>query len=275
MSTIFLHCSIDKRAISLAAANAPKPPVVRVYSSAFYRCLQTISPLWSNVRDGGNEVPFICDRGLGYVFHSIAYPFTPTSSPFPGHGTKLIEHSREWFGLAPFEHLGPAHLSTLQRLFPSIQESTHYTPPANGESLGTLHDRCAATLARIISDVDEALASASASASSPPVSIVICSHAAPLIAMGRALTGIMPADANTEDFDTWTCGVSRFERRIEPAWSEQDKRKEMAMPKVADFSPDGLLDWRHGRGVGGGWICTANSDTAHLSGGPVRNWYVV
>ena len=37
------------------------PKVCRVYTSPFYRCVQTIEPLWSRLPG----VPLLCDRGLG------------------------------------------------------------------------------------------------------------------------------------------------------------------------------------------------------------------
>ncbi len=94
------------------------------------------------------------------------------------------------------------------------------------------------------------------------VAIVICTHAASLIAIGRALTGVMPRDVNEEDFKPFTCGVSKFVRlRVERAklarWG-----KGMDMPDIG---------WR-GKGVGGGWDCVMNGSCEHLSGGAERGW---
>lgn len=91
---------------------------------------------------------------------------------------------------------------------------------------------------------------------------MICTHAASLIAIGRALTGVMPRDVNEEDFKPFTCGVSKFVRlRVERAklarWG-----KGMDMPDIG---------WR-GKGVGGGWDCVMNGSCEHLSGGAERGW---
>ena len=126
-----------------------------------------------------------------------------------------------------------------------------------------LHDRCAYALSKIIADVDRA------STTKEPESLVIMSHAAPIIAMGRALTGRMPESVNEVDFHTYTCSISRYRRRVVPdgegfqvlEW-EQGKN----VPK---------LDWRNGKGVGGGWNCEVNAGTEHLSDGAQRDWYVV
>lgn len=136
-------------------------------------------------------------------------------------------------------------------------------PPSNGETLTELHDRCAAALAAIISDADAALNA------SEDQSILICSHAAAIIAMGRVLTGDMPENPNTEDFDVWTCGISRFERKqtknfSEEQWTDLKFRGDAQLRKIPV--------WRDGRSIGGGWKCTVNSSVDHLSGGPVRNW---
>ena len=42
-------------------AHVLEPRVKRIYTSPFYRCIQTIQPLASRLPD----VPLICDRGLG------------------------------------------------------------------------------------------------------------------------------------------------------------------------------------------------------------------
>lgn len=138
-------------------------------------------------------------------------------------------------------------------------------PPRCGETLAQLHDRVAATLAAIIAQVDAEIAAAEASqlADSPRTSkaILISSHAAPLIAMGRALTGRMPTEFEEKDFNVFTAGVSTFTRR-KPA-SEGDQVVLGAVP-----------DWKNGKGVGGGWECVKNGDTAFLSGGAESGWYV-
>ena len=52
-------------------ATTLEPQITRIYSSPFYRCLQTITPFAANL-----GLPIICDRGLGYVmiFHAFHRP---------------------------------------------------------------------------------------------------------------------------------------------------------------------------------------------------------
>lgn len=148
----------------------------------------------------------------------------------------------------------------LASLFPSWCGSyqSFPGPPANGESIEQLHDRCAGTLTHIIRHVDGKYPK-------DKVTIVICTHAAPLIAIGRVLTGFMPKDATKDDFKTFTCGVSLFERR--PNGYSVD---------VTDNSVnDGVSlsnQWEDGRGLEGGWDCVLNGDCRHLAGGGERAW---
>jgi len=97
-------------------------------------------------------------------------------------------------------------------------------------------------------------------------SVLICTHAATMIAIGRALTGRMPEDIGEEDFGCFTCCLSRFRRRgpgreaeVVQVW---DKEK-------ADNIP--FVDWK-GNGVKGGWECEVNGDCSHLSSGEERGW---
>lgn len=99
---------------------------------------------------------------------------------------------------------------------------------------------------------------------------MICTHAAPLIAMGRALTGNMPEDSSEEDFRPFTASLSTFVRRKGEARVNEEvdeAAKEICGVKVPR--------WRGGRGVGGGWDCVRNGDGSFLSGGEERGWYVL
>ena len=78
----------------------------------------------------------------------------------------------------------------------------------------------------------------------------------------------MPADAYDLDFKTFTCGISKFQRRKGAPLNDQ---------KNAHSEIDGPVpqnEWRHGRGVAGGWDCVRNSDCTHLDGGEERGWLV-
>ncbi|SLM33849.1 Histidine phosphatase superfamily [Lasallia pustulata] len=113
---------------------------------------------------------------------------------------------------------------------------------------------------RIISDLD--------GAESGPEAVLVCTHAASLIAIGRALTGVMPEDVGTEDFKPYTCGLSKFVRRRVPGGEEGEAavvwEQGMAIPRV---------DWRGGKGVAGGWDCVLNGDCSHLKDGAERGWH--
>lgn len=173
--------------------------------------------------------------------------------------------SREWFGTAHFKHPSPAPLPVLQQFFPTLTEHTSIVPATYGESLSELHNRCAYALASIIASCDSASPSfppASDASASSPSSILICTHAAAMIAMGRALTGKMPEDVAERDFHTFTASVSVFERvavasENVPGWKEGEK-----VPDVG---------WR-GKGVQGGWRCVVDAGTGHLEGGGERDW---
>lgn len=96
--------------------------------------------------------------------------------------------------------------------------------------------------------------------------ICLCTHAATLIAIGRVLTGRMPDDVGEEDFRPFTCGVSTFVRR-------KGEEKEVDVGRWAGPEKEiPRVDWRKGKGVGGGWQCTVGGDCSFLSGGEERGW---
>ena len=205
-------------------ASVSNPRISRVYSSPYYRCLQTIQPTVDKL--GLSEI--LGDTGLG-----------------------------EWYGDAPFTHPSPAPPEVLHALFSaySLTRSSSIIPSANGETILELHNRCAYALSYIISSLDREVGD-------EEVAIVICTHAASLIAMGRALTGLMPRDVNEGDFRPFTCGVSKFVRQT-VEWQE------VRMWNEEKGVPD--IGWR-GRGVGGGWDCVMNGSCEHLNGGEERGW---
>ena len=78
--------------------------------------------------------------------------------------------------------------------------------------------------------------------------ILICTHAASIIAIGRALTGQMPRDIAEEDFKTYTCGISKFVRRSVLLTGEKERAEKWEVGKEIP-----KVDWRDGKGVAGGW----------------------
>ena len=116
-------------------------------------------------------------------------------------------------------------------------------------------------MSRIVADLD--------TETPEPKAVLLCTHAASLIAIGRVLTGHMPEDVNEEDFKPFTCGLSKFVRRSIPP-----RQREELLEKSESSSEDPAadIDWRDGKGVAGGWDCVLNGDCSFLDGGEERGW---
>ena len=99
--------------------------------------------------------------------------------------------------------------------------------------------------------------------------ILICTHAASLIALGRTLTGRMPKDIEEDDFKTSTAGISKFVRR---RVKDEGEGSSFELKRLESGGAVPKVDWKDGKGVAGGWDCTVNSDCSHLSGGAERGW---
>lgn len=111
-----------------------------------------------------------------------------------------------------------------------------HTPAARGEMIVELHERVRRALEHIVATLDGEAAQ--------PKTVLLCTHAATMIAAGRVLTGQMPDDLDEEDFHCYTAGLSKFVRKA--AGSEE--------------------------GVMGNWSCVLDSETSYLSGGAERGW---
>lgn len=159
-------------------------------------------------------------------------------------------------------HPEPAQLQLLVSLFPALElnyaPSCH--PPATGESLAQLYARIAFALSYVIADADLA-------SGNEEIAIAICTHAAPLIVIGRVLTGNMPANVDEQDFKTYTAGLTRFEKRFSESLGANDRDM-----RIGEESPD--VEWTGNKDVTGGWDCVLNCDCTHLEGGEERGWYV-
>lgn len=245
------------------------PPIEQVYSSPYYRCMQTIQPFVRDLRSqpSGNvsvDTPPKVRADLGLS---------------------------EWFGLAHFEHPSPASLNELQNHFPEIDASYASTlaPSRRGESLPQLHDRVAKAIDTIIRRSDEEGHKA----------VIICTHAAVVIALGRVLTGRVE-----EDYGAFTCGLSKYKRQgvRTSITSSDDKtgthatalaaRGEKQIPEARSeahseigTAAGGVDPCSHGSrrpgqgssrrgntGLYGGWICELDSDCSFLSCGEERGW---
>jgi len=221
---------------------------VRVYSSLFYRCLETLKPT------------------VEALLHAT------TSDDVDGKGRVLkVRGERglgEWFGKAWFEQPAPAPAKFLkQRYFPWLDDGyrSHVIPSPHGERIPELHDRVARVLSRVLRDVDAEFEAAGRG--DEDVTVLVCGHAAPIVASGRALTGHMPDDPDTEDFKCFTAGLSQFVRRRGTTTTTA------AAAAAADASLEDGENWRTNGGVAGGWECVANSDCGHLSQGEERGWH--
>jgi transcription factor C subunit 7 len=208
------------------------PPIEVFYSSPFYRCIQTIDPTLALAEEINPDAPKSLirgDKGIG-----------------------------EWYGLARFDHPSPATPQLLKSLWPryDVDYQPTIVPSVNGESVDDLHDRTAYSLHRIIEKSDKEGVKA----------IIICSHAATILAIGRALTGKMPEDITEQDFNPFTCGLSKFVRKRKDAKVEEVPLWEAPAGKIP------RVDWREGKGVYGGWNCELNGDCSFLSGGEERGW---
>jgi len=173
---------------------------------------------------------------------------------FPeGRAGKKIKHPKP----ATLKQLDEEHFpEILDKGYECIADANVY-----GETIDELHDRLAYTLHRVIEACD--------ARPDGPKAILICTHAACMIAMGRALTGLMPDDFTVDDFQCYTAGVSMYKRKNKEVKAEN-------IPVWDGVSPESIpkFEWR-GNGVMGGWDSLKNSDCSWLSTGPERGWYVI
>ncbi|EXJ61027.1 hypothetical protein A1O7_05180 [Cladophialophora yegresii CBS 114405] len=224
--------------LSALFADLVKQDRLRIYSSLFYRCLETLRPTVEALLEQiperdverGRNLRVRGERGLG-----------------------------EWFGRAWFVQPSPADAPRLRReFFPWLDDEyrSRIIPSEHGERIEELHDRVARALASVVRDVDEEFTRQGRG--DEEVTILISGHAAPIIASGRALTGDVPDDWDEEDFRCFTCGLSKFVRR-QLAPSQEGERQ-------AHYDD-------RAQGVAGGWDCLLNSDCSHLSQGEERGWH--
>ncbi|PHH68330.1 hypothetical protein CDD80_7604 [Ophiocordyceps camponoti-rufipedis] len=203
------------------------PPIEAVYSSPFYRCLQTVDP-------------FVRQQQQQQHHHRLDRRGSAASSRI------RLEHGiREWFGVAPFQHPTPAPPQLLSDLFPAVDSGyqSAAVPAERGETLAQLQERVATTLRVLIrrSDAEGVRA------------VVVCTHAAVVIVMGRVLTACVPVTVDAQDFHAYTCGLTVFRRH-------HHHHHHDSHPVEAAES---LI---------GGWRCVLDSDCSFLSGGQERGW---
>ena len=169
----------------------------------------------------------------------------------------------EFYGLARFDHPLPATNEVLATHFDTLHPSYQplIRPSVNGESIPAIHDRIAYCLHHMIKTLD--------AEPNGPKTILICTHAAVMICIGRVLTGRMPDDHGEDDFKCFTCALSKFVRRpSEP--TAKTVEDELWDSSKAEIIPS--VGWQGGRGVRGGWDCEINGDCSFLSNGEERGW---
>lgn len=193
------------------------PPIEAVYSSPYYRCLQTISPFverkaqeHQQQQQGGKDTSATQDGPR---------PATTTIRPELGIS--------EWYGAAHFEHPTPAPAAVLKSMFPHYDEQyeSSVVPAAKGETIQELYQRLAKAAAAIIDQCDAEGRRA----------VILCSHAAPIIALSRVLTGQVSEKPETHDFDAFTCGLSVFRRKRDTSLSEAKARRQGTIGRRPEF----------------------------------------
>ncbi|PNP53604.1 hypothetical protein THARTR1_05728 [Trichoderma harzianum] len=229
------------------------PPVDVVYSSPYYRCLQTITPFVELQQQQRHA------HSHGESTSTSSSMSTSTGS-HSGNAATMIrpEHGIcEWFGSAPFEHPGPASPSVLKSLFPAFDESyvSAQYPPKRGETLAQLQARLTATMQSIIDRCD----------AEDRRAVVLCTHAAVVIMLGRILTGDFPESVDVDDFHAFTCGLSVYRRKRDDR--DRGLRGKGELPDK-EPNPSAAV-------AVGGWSCEANSDCSFLAGGQERGWKFV
>ena len=198
----------------------------------------------------------------------------------------------EWYGRAHFEHPTAAPLNDLSVLFADL-DAGYVSSPAplrHGESIPQLYERVASCIQAIITQCDQEGKRA----------VLVCTHAAVVIALGRILTGKVPEDPTVEDFGAFTCGLGIYrrqgvrengaakgngpeERCVENgkeiqaggSWSVS-RPHPRARPAAESREPstqsfDDPLQTRD-FSISSHWTCEANSDCSFLSGGEERGW---
>ncbi|KAI1194057.1 histidine phosphatase superfamily [Nemania serpens] len=241
------------------------PPIDRVYSSPYYRCLQTISPFVSRRNAGQNRA-------------------TPSKEDVPPSRLSIRVESglSEWYGRAHFEHPSSAPLNDLNAWFVDL-DADYLSSPAprrRGESIPQLYERVASCIEAIISQCDQEGIKA----------VVVSTHAAVVIALGRVLTAKVPADATVEDFGAFTCGLSVYRRQgVDQASSiaagpdgevmikDHPLKSAEIMNTQSTIRPLHLSHLagppqRRGYHLSSHWRCEVDSDCSFLRGGEERGW---
>ncbi|KAI1426235.1 histidine phosphatase superfamily [Xylaria sp. FL1777] len=218
------------------------PPIDQVYSSPYYRCLQTISPFISRRNSRQNKV-LVSDDDIPHSRSSI----------------RVESGLSEWYGQAHFEHPTSAPLDELNALFADLDADyiSSPAPPRRGESIPQLYERVASCMDAIIAQCDK----------EGKKSVLISTHAAVVVALGRVLTARIPEDATVEDFKAFTCGLSKYRRQ------GVDQDYNIALNSWGPSRPESKNPYqRPSFGLSSHWACEVNSNCSFLHNGEERGW---
>ncbi|KAI1821364.1 phosphoglycerate mutase-like protein [Xylaria intraflava] len=259
------------------------PPIDQVYSSPYYRCLQTISPFVSRRNSTRNT--------------ALASQDVVTN---PHLSIRVESGLSEWYGRAHFEHPTSAPLDDLSPLFADLDTNyvSCFAPQRRGESIPQLYKRVASCMQDIITKCDQEGKKA----------VIICTHAAVVIALGRILTAKIPEDVSVADFGAFTCGLSTYRRQKAHedcsatavinmvTTTESQVQKHLDARSTTQAGDTQSTRWLHsmdhpklgsrgpgdpglesppqicGFGLASHWTCEANSDCSFLRAGEERGW---
>lgn len=212
-----------KHFVKLFKAESMEKESIRIYSSPLYRCLQTCGPL-----SEGMELPILVEPGFGYE---------RSYRPERNQITDPISISEWYLPVKRGLHPKSKPSTELQQWFPTISPSLHatiLTPPQTGESIQQIHSRAKSVISKLIESVE------SEELNDEVKVLIIFTHAATNIALGRALVG---DESTSLPIRSGCCSIGKYDRQVE-----------------------------------GGWEQTLNGDSTHLEKGEERHWefeYVV
>ncbi|KAI0024768.1 phosphoglycerate mutase-like protein [Xylariomycetidae sp. FL0641] len=228
------------------------PPVEQVYSSPYYRCLQTVHP---------------------FVSRNVELHQKGQSSG-PANGCLSIradEGLSEWYGLANFDHPTAAPLNELQRHFPEIDANyvSTLTPARQGESIPELHERVATCIQEIIARSDR-----------EGRKTVLMPEDVSTEDFGAFTCGLSTyrrqGYSKTEGNTTSSDGLSMFRGSTRtPAAAPQgvqDRGAPDACSKIDLVRHADQGRKLHPAASWGGWTCEINSDCSFLRCGEERGW---
>ena len=104
----------------------------------------------------------------------------------------------------------PSTTADLQAVFPACSKEykSICEPVLEGETVEQLHSRLARVLTKILTASPQ-------DQEGKPEAILLCSHAANVVAIGRILTGKASSKVSKQDPAAFTCGVSKYVKKVE------------------------------------------------------------